>query len=110
MHSRNRPVSDGFLLRGLQVRILLGSPPSGHRCKGSFRLSFFECARGPNVIDAASRRSSAGSMVSVIFSAWHDPAARILNVDLLAVLIAILMPWSTTGAVIAIVMWVVAVI
>ena len=49
-------------------------------------------------------------MVSVIFSARHDPVARILNVDLLAVLIAILLPWSTTGTMIAIVMWVVALI
>jgi O-antigen ligase len=45
---------------------------------------------------------------SVMVSAWRDPAARILNVDLLAVLLALLLPWSTSGAVIAAVLWVVA--
>ena len=43
-------------------------------------------------------------------SAWHDPAARILNIDLVTVLIAILLPWSTTGVVIAAVLWVVALV
>jgi hypothetical protein len=37
------------------------------------------------------------SWLSVIWSARYDPAARILNVDLLAVLVAILLPWSTSG-------------
>jgi hypothetical protein len=32
------------------------------------------------------------SKLSMVFAAWHDPGARILNVDLLAVLIAILLP------------------
>jgi O-antigen ligase len=45
-----------------------------------------------------------------VLSAWHDPVARILNVDLLAVLIAILLPWSTTGVGIAAVLWIIAVI
>ncbi|SDS89253.1 O-antigen ligase family protein [Bradyrhizobium canariense] len=48
------------------------------------------------------------SWLSVIWSARRDPAARILNVDLLAVLIAILLPWSTTGVTIAVVLWVIA--
>jgi len=38
------------------------------------------------------------SWLSVIWSARHDPAAPTLNVDLLAVLIAILLPWSMTAA------------
>lgn len=42
---------------------------------------------------------------SVVFAAWHDPAARILNVDLLALVIAILLPWSTSGVVIFVVLW-----
>jgi O-antigen ligase len=49
-------------------------------------------------------------MVSVIFSAWHDPVARILNVDLLAVLVAVLLPWSTSGAAIALVLWIAALV
>jgi O-antigen ligase len=57
----------------------------------------------------ASKRET-GVSLSVILSAWHDPAARILNVDLLTVLIAILLPWSTSGVGILVVLWVVAVI
>ncbi len=41
-------------------------------------------------------------------SARHDPAARILNVDLLTVLIAVLLPWTTTGVSIAVVLWAIA--
>jgi hypothetical protein len=48
------------------------------------------------------------SWLSVIGSARRDPAARIFNVDLLAGLIAILLPWSTTGATIAIGLFVLA--
>jgi O-antigen ligase len=48
--------------------------------------------------------------LSTVLSAWHDPAARILNVDLLTILIAILLPWSTSGVAIAAVLWVFALI
>jgi O-antigen ligase len=48
--------------------------------------------------------------LSTVFSAWHDPAARILNVDLLTILIAILLPWSTSGVAIVAVLWVFALI
>lgn len=48
--------------------------------------------------------------LSTILSARHDPAARILNVDLLTILIAIMLPWSTSGVAIAAVLWVVALI
>jgi O-antigen ligase len=58
----------------------------------------------------AVRREPDVSSLSVVLSAWHDPAARILNVDLLTVLIAILLPWSTTGVVIASVLWFIALI
>src|SRR3982074_1547767 len=54
------------------------------------------------------RKQPAASVISAVFSAWHNPAARILNVDLLAVLIAALLPWSTTGVVIAAVLWFIA--
>jgi hypothetical protein len=46
----------------------------------------------------------------VVFSAWNDPAARILNIDLLAVVIATLLPWSTSGVVIFVLPWIVALV
>ena len=58
----------------------------------------------------AIRREPGASLLSVIWSARHDPAARILNIDLLTVLIAILLPWSTSGVAIAAVLWLVALI
>src|SRR6202165_4117292 len=64
---------------------------------------------GPGMTEAV-RREAGMSWLSVILSARHDPAARILNVDLLAVLIAILLPWSTTGVAIAAVLWLIALI
>ncbi len=48
------------------------------------------------------------SGLSRALAGWRDPAARILNVDLLAVLLAILLPWSTTGVAIAAVLFVIA--
>jgi len=56
--------------------------------------------REANMTEAV-RRQPGPSRLSLILSARHDPAARILNVDLLAVLIALLLPWSTTGVAIA---------
>lgn len=58
----------------------------------------------------AGQRPTPASMVAVVFSAWRDPAARILNLDLLAVLIAILLPWTTSGVAIVSVIWLVALI
>ena len=55
-------------------------------------------------------REPGASWLSVVWSARHDPAARILNIDLLTVLIAILLPWSTSGVAIAVVLWFVALI
>jgi O-antigen ligase len=55
-------------------------------------------------------RSSIASMIAIVVSARHDPAARILNVDLLAVLVAALLPWSTSGVAIVAVIWLVALI
>jgi O-antigen ligase len=55
-------------------------------------------------------RRQPGVSFSVIMSAWHDPAARILNIDLLTVLIALLLPWSTTGVAITAVLWVFALV
>jgi O-antigen ligase len=58
----------------------------------------------------AARRERGPTGLSFVLSAWHDPAARIFNVDLLTVLIAILLPWSTTGVVIAAALWVIALV
>ncbi len=56
----------------------------------------------------AIRREPGASWLSIVWSARHDPAARILNIDLLTVLIAILLPWSTSGVAIAAGLWFVA--
>ncbi|MBV8924243.1 MAG: O-antigen ligase family protein [Bradyrhizobium sp.] len=56
-------------------------------------------------------RSEAGtSRLSVIWSNLRDPAARLRNVDRLAILIAILLPWTTTGVGIAVVLWLIALV
>ena len=58
--------------------------------------------------EAGGRRWSVGAMVSAALAARHDPAAQIRNVDLLAVLIALLLPWSTSGVAIASMLWLAA--
>jgi O-antigen ligase len=59
--------------------------------------------------EAVDREAGTGmSWRATIWSARHDPWARILNVDLVAILIAILLPWTTTGVSIAVVLWIVA--
>jgi O-antigen ligase len=58
----------------------------------------------------AVRREPGVSGLSLVLSAWRDPAARILNIDLLTVLIAILLPWSTSGVSIAGVLWIIALV
>jgi O-antigen ligase len=45
------------------------------------------------------------SPARVTFGAWRDPATRILAVDVLAVLVAIVLPWSTSGVAIFMVLW-----
>lgn len=55
------------------------------------------------------RKASTVSL-SVIMSAWRDPVARMLNVDLLTVLLALLLPWSTTGVAIVAILFTIAVI
>jgi O-antigen ligase len=66
--------------------------------------------KGGIVLTEAAGNTRSASKLSVILSAWYDPVARILNVDLLTVLIVILLPWSTTGVVIVAVLWIVALI
>jgi O-antigen ligase len=58
----------------------------------------------------AARTQPGLSGFALVMSAWHDPYARIFNIDVVTVLIAILLPWSTTGVVIAAVLWVVALV
>ena len=58
----------------------------------------------------AAGRTTGASWLSAIWSARHDPVARMRNVDLCAVLIAILLPWSTTGVGIAVVLWLIALV
>jgi hypothetical protein len=48
-------------------------------------------------------------LAAVFLAARHDPSARLLNVDLLAALVAALLPWTTTGVAIAMMLWIVAV-
>lgn len=54
------------------------------------------------------KASSLGSMFSSVLSAWHDPVARARNADLIAVLVAVLLPWSTSGVSIGILLWLAA--
>jgi O-antigen ligase len=49
--------------------------------------------------------NSIGSLLSVMASARHDAFARMLNVDLIAVLVAALLPWSTSGVGIGVLVW-----
>src|SRR6202042_277447 len=56
------------------------------------------------------RREPGALRFSAVFDAWHDPVARISNIDLLTVLIAILLPWSTSGVAIGAVLWIIALI
>ncbi|WP_375415324.1 O-antigen ligase family protein [uncultured Bradyrhizobium sp.] len=58
----------------------------------------------------ATRDTPGAPKFSTIFAAWHDPAARMLSVDLLAVLIALLLPWSTSGVSIFVILWIAALI
>jgi O-antigen ligase len=62
---------------------------------------------GPKMATSEKRNSIADG-VSVVLSAWRNPAARILNIDLLAVLLAFLLPWSTSGVAIVAALWIVA--
>lgn len=55
---------------------------------------------------AASREGKMNSIESL--SVWNDPIVRILYVDLIAVLVAAVLPWSTSGVAIGMVLWLVA--
>src|SRR5262249_57232283 len=67
----------------------------------------FEYGEG---MSEAVRTEAGASRLSAIWSAWRDPAARIRNADWLAGLIAVMLPWSTTGVGIAAVLWLIALV
>src|SRR5262245_62394191 len=56
----------------------------------------------------AGKRPSIRSMVSFVLSAWHDPEARIFNLDLLLVLVAAALPWSTSIFSILMAIWLIS--
>src|SRR3979411_3106298 len=58
----------------------------------------------------AVRREPGVSGLSLVLSAWRDPAARILNIDLLTVLPRPLLPWPWSGVAVAAGLWIVALI
>lgn len=58
----------------------------------------------------AVKREPGVSRLSAVLASWWVPAARSRIVDLVAVLIAILLPWSTTGVAIAAALWIVALV
>lgn len=58
----------------------------------------------------AAGRQAGTSWLSAIWSASQDPVVRMRNVDLAAVLIAVLLPWSTTGVGIAGVLFLIALV
>lgn len=62
---------------------------------------------GESLADA---RSLIVSRIRFVFSAWHDQSARIFNIDVLTMMIAILLPWSTSGVAIGTAVWFAALI
>jgi O-antigen ligase len=50
------------------------------------------------------------SWLSFIFSAWRNRAAQIFNIDLFTIVIAILLPWSTSGVSFTAVLWIAALV
>jgi O-antigen ligase len=60
-------------------------------------------------VTEADRTSPRAGFVSFVMAARHDPRARILNVDLVAIVVAALLPWTTTGVAMAVVLWIIAV-
>lgn len=54
------------------------------------------------------KRPSLRSMVSFMLSARHNPAARIFNLDLLLVLVAAALPWSTSVFSILMAIWLIS--
>jgi O-antigen ligase len=60
-------------------------------------------------VTADTRRSALSPRLAV-FVTWRDSAALILTVDVLAVLVAVALPWSTSGVGILMALWLLALI
>lgn len=58
--------------------------------------------------EATRTERPAGGLLAGLLAAWHDPAARIRNVDVVAVLLAASLPWSTSAVAILGVIWLIA--
>ena len=56
------------------------------------------------------RSETGDARPSTIWLDWRDPAVRLRNVDRVAMLIAILLPWTTTGVGIAVLLWLIALV
>jgi O-antigen ligase len=62
------------------------------------------------VTEDTSKSASRPATRGAAFGAWRDPATQILTVDVLAVLVAAVLPWSTSGVAIFMVLWFLALI
>ena len=51
------------------------------------------------------QRSSIGATVSFMLSAWRNPDARMFNTDMVLVLAAAALPWSTSIFTILMALW-----
>jgi O-antigen ligase len=65
--------------------------------------------RGQGMTETADTTAPSVRLSSIVFAARRDASARMLNVDLLALVVAALLPWTTTGVAIAMTLWMVAV-
>jgi O-antigen ligase len=59
--------------------------------------------------EIANKTAPRARLSAMVLAARHDASARMRNVDGLAVLVAALLPWTTTGVAIAMALWMVAV-
>jgi O-antigen ligase len=60
------------------------------------------------MIEVTSRPGA--SRLSEVFASWRDPVAWVLCADLLAVLVAAALPWSTSAVAILLVLWLLALV
>lgn len=54
------------------------------------------------------RNFSVNAALAAVRAIGHDREARVRNIDLLAVLVAVLLPWSTSGVAIVTILWTIA--
>jgi O-antigen ligase len=68
-----------------------------------------DSSKDSTMTEATSREPGVSRLLAV-FVAWRDSAQWRLCVDLLAVLIAVMLPWSTSGVAIAALLWIIALV